>query len=213
MDSLQKAVRVVWFYLGLAVLSLGFALVIRADVGAAPWDIFHLGIAGQTGLPYGLTVQASGLVIILLNLALHIKPSLGMVLNMLSVGPMVQVVMAQLPLPDSLAGRWLMLIAGVLISGIGTALYVSADLGSGPRDGLMIGLTRRLGWPVAVIKNSMDLIAAVTGWLLGGPIGLGSLVVALTLGPSVQFGMSLMERLARLRPFSAFVRPVALKRS
>lgn len=206
-------IRLVWFYVGLVVMTVGYAFVIRPGLGAAPWDIFHLGVSRQTGVPLGLVIQLTGVAIILLDWSLRIRPSLGMVLNMLSIGPMLQFLLGRLPIPATPAGRWLMLLVGILVAGIGTALYVSADLGSGPRDGLMIGLTRKLGLPVAAIKNSMDVIVALTGWLLGGPLGLGTVVVALSLGPSVQFGMYLVERIARFRPFSGFVRPVALKRT
>ncbi|MFZ5814515.1 MAG: YczE/YyaS/YitT family protein [Bacillota bacterium] len=210
--TLQYVVRILWFYLGLAILSLGYSLVIAPMVGAAPWDIFHLGMAKQSGISLSLVIQLTGVVIILLNLALGIRPGVGMFLNMFSVGPMLQFLLQHLPMPDSLPGRWLMLGLGLFVIGVGTALYVSADLGPGPRDGLMIGLTRKTGLPVAVIKNSMDLAVAVTGWLLGGPLGLGTVAVALGIGPSIQFGMYLVARLATYRPFTGFVRPVALKR-
>ncbi len=209
---MQYLVRVLWFYVGLTVCALGYALVIKPAVGAAPWDIFHLGIAGRTGVALGLVIQLVGVGIILLDLVLGIKPGPGMFLNMLSVGPMLQFMLPVLPMPASLLGRWLMLGVGILVAGVGTALYVSADLGPGPRDGLMIGLTRKTGLPVAVIKNAMDLVVAISGWLLGGPLGLGTLVVALGLGPAVQFGMYLVRHLATFRPFTTFVRPVALKR-
>lgn len=206
-------VRLLWFYLGLIILTLGYALTIRPGVGAAPWDIFHIGVHNRTGVPLGLVIQLTGVAIILLNWSLQIKPGLGMLLNMLSVGPMMQAILSWLPLPQTPVGQWLMLGTGILVVGFGTALYVSADLGSGPRDGMMIGLTRKLGLPVAVIKNGIDATVAFTGWLLGGPLGLGTVLVALTLGPSMQLGMHLVERISRLRPFSTFVRPVALKRS
>jgi len=116
-----------------------------------------------------------------------------------------------LPGPQTPLGIWLTLAAGTLVAGIGTALYASADLGTGPRDSLMIGLTRRLRLPVAVVKNGLDLTVALVGWRLGGPLGVGTLAVALTMGPSVQFGFALVARLARVGPFGAFVRPVALR--
>lgn len=206
-------IRVAWFYLGLIVVTFGYALVIRAGVGAAPWDIFHLGVGGRTGLPLAMIIQATGAVIILLNLALSIKPTVGMVLNMLSIGPILQTFLAHLAIPQHWFLQWAMLGAGLLVAGFGTALYVSADLGSGPRDGMMIGLTRRLGLPVGVVKNGIDVAVAAAGWALGGPLGLGTVAVALGLGPSVQLGMALVARLADMGPFRSFVRPVSLKRS
>lgn len=213
MSTFHLALRLVWFYVGLAIVTLGYSLIIRPTIGAAPWDIFHLGVHQQTGVPLGLVIQLTGVVLILINIALRIKPGVGMVLNMLSVGPMLQWVLGRLPGPGSPVGGWVMLTAGIMTVGLGTALYVSADLGPGPRDGMMIGLTRRFGQPIALIKNGMEVTVTVSGWLLGGPLGLGTLLVALGLGPSIQLGMHLVERLSQLRPFSAFVRPVALKRT
>lgn len=204
--------QVLWFYLGLLVVVCGYALVIRAGVGAAPWDIFHLGVERQTGVQLRFVVQLTGVAIILLNMALGIRPTVGMVLNMLSVGPFLQFLRPLIAQPSTPVGQWAMLLAGIFVAGLGTALYVSADMGSGPRDGMMIGLTRKLGVPVGVVKNGMDIVVALVGWRLGGPLGLGTVVVALTLGPSVQFGMAVVARLATYSPFSSFVRPVVLKR-
>jgi len=205
--------QLLWFYVGLGVLTLGVGAVIRAGVGAGPWDIFHLGVATQTGIAFGQVVQGMGVVIILLNLALGIKPSLGTVLNMLSVGPMMQFWVSVLPAPPSPALRWVWLAAGILINGIGVALYTSAGIGSGPRDGMMIGLTRRLGAPIGLVKNGLDLIVALVGWRLGGPLGLGTAVVVVCLGQAVQLGMGAVRRLAVHEPFSRFVVPVSLKRT
>ncbi|HYF91297.1 MAG TPA: hypothetical protein VD969_03520 [Symbiobacteriaceae bacterium] len=205
--------RLLWFYLGLVTTCAGIAMVIKPGIGAAPWDIFHLGVAGRSGIPLSLVIQLIGVMIILLDWSLKIRPSIGMVLNMLSVGPILSSILNLLEVPQTLPGRWLMLAAGVLVFGFGTAMYISADMGPGPRDGLMVGLTRRFGLPVAVIKNGIDVTVALVGWALGGPLGLGTVIVALSIGPSVQFGMSLIARMARLRPFAGFVRPVSLKRS
>lgn len=205
--------RLLWYYLGLTVVVFGYALVIKPGLGAAPWDIFHLGVSGRSGVALSLVIQLTGLMIILLNWRLSIRPSIGMVLNMLSVGPILTSMLGGLEVPQTLAGRWVMLLVGILVAGFGTALYISADMGPGPRDGMMVGLTRRFGLPVGVIKNGIDVTVALLGWLLGGPLGVGTVVVALGLGPSIQFGMSLVARLARLGPLSGFVRPVSLKRS
>ena len=209
----QTPLRLLWFYLGLSIMTVGYALVIRPGVGAAPWDIFHFGVSGQTGVPLGFVIQAAGLLVIFINLSLGIRPTVGMVLNMLSVGPLLQRLLPLIAVPESLLGRWGMLALGVLIAGLGTALYVSADLGSGPRDGMMIGLTRKLGISVAFIKNGIDITVALVGWLLGGPLGLGTVAVALGMGPSVQLGMAAVKRLATYAPFDGFVRPVSLKRT
>lgn len=211
--AVRLTVQVLWYYVGLITVAAGYAMIIRPGLGAGPWDIFHLGVAGRTGFPLFAVIQGTGLLIILLNLTLGIRPTVGMILNMLSVGPILQVCLALLPLPLSLAGRVAMLVAGILIAGLGTALYVSADLGSGPRDGMMIGLTRRLGLPVGPVKNGIDVIVALLGWWLGGPLSWGTLLVVAGLGPSMQLGMAVVVRLATYRPFTLFVHPVSLKRA
>ncbi|HYF81187.1 MAG TPA: membrane protein [Symbiobacteriaceae bacterium] len=205
--------RILWYYLGLIIMTAGYAMVIRPGLGAAPWDIFHLGLSGQTEVPLSLVIQLTGLVIVLLNWSLKIKPSLGMVLNMLSVGPILTSMLGLLQVPQNLAGRWIMLVAGILVCGFGTALYISADMGPGPRDGLMVGLTRRFGLPVSIIKNGIDVTVSLLGWQMGGPLGLGTVVVALSLGPSMQLGIYLVARLARFDLLAGFVRPVSLKRT
>lgn len=210
--AFRYPLRLAWFFAGLAIVAFGYAMIIKPGFGAAPWDIFHLGVSGKSGLPLGFVVQGIGVIIIGLNALLHIKPTVGMVLNMLCYGPLLQFMLSVLPVPDSLAARWLMLAAGITVAGLGTAIYVSAGLGAGPRDGLMLGLTRMLGLPVAVVKNGMDVTVALAGWWLGGPLGLATVIVALGIGPAVQMGMYVVERLSHLAPFSGFVTPVALRR-
>lgn len=210
--AVRFAAKLLWFYLGLTMCAVGYSLVIKPAVGSGPWDVFHLGLSGQTGIPLAFIMQGVGAGVVLLDIALGIRPSLGMVLNMLSIGPIVQFTLGILPTPEALPARWAMLLVGILVAGQGTALYVSADIGSGPRDGMMIGLTRMLGRPVAFVKNGIDVAVTTGGWLLGGPVGLGTLVVALLMGPSIQFGMWVVVRLARIAPFSSFVRPVPLRR-
>lgn len=205
--------QLLWFYVGLLIVSAGFGLIIRAGLGAGPWDIFHLGLHQQTGLSLALAIQFTGMAIVGLNLLMRIKPTVGMLLNMLSVGPLLQFLLPYLPQPEALLARSLLMLLGILLSGLGTALYVSAGIGTGPRDGMMIGLTRRLGLPVAVIRNGMEIVAALIGWWMGGPLGLGTILVALGSGPAVQLGMYIVGRLSQLHPFSTFVQPVALKRA
>lgn len=203
--------RLVWYYIGLVITCCGYALVITPGLGAGPWDILHLGISGRTGVPLGLVVQVLGAFIILLDVLLGMRPNLGMVLNMLSFGPILQFLLERMPVPGTVAGLWLMLAAGILVSGVGTAFYASADLGAGPRDSLMIGLTRRLGLPVGLVKNGLDLVVSLVGWSLGGPLGAGTVAVVLGVGPSVQLGFHLAGRLARLGPLHGIVRPVPLR--
>lgn len=208
----QNLVKLLWFYLGLTVMSFGYVLIIAPGLGAAPWDIFHLGVAGRTGIGLGIVSQAVGLAIILINLTLGIRPTVGMVLNMVSLGPVMQWMLAWVPQPETLPARALMLAAGIFLAGAGIPLYVSAGIGSGPRDGLMLGLTRKLGVSVKIVRNAIDVTVALLGWWLGGPLGLGTAVVALGMGPAVSFGMGLVDRLAKLEPFDGFLVPLGVKR-
>lgn len=211
--SVRFWMRVLWFYIGLAICSLGYAMVIKPGFGAAPWDILHLGLSLQTGVRLSLVVQGFGLVIILIDVLLGVRPNLGMILNMLSVGPMLQFFRDNLPMPQGPLGLAAMFAVGILLAGVGTALYAGANLGTGPRDSLMIALTQRIPFPLAVVKNGLDLTVSLVGWWLGGPLGLGTVVVALCLGPSMQLGFYLTNGLARYDPFSRFLQPVALKRT
>lgn len=212
MNSLgQTSRKILWFFFGLVVTTIGYSSTIAAGVGAGPWDVFHLGAYTTLGIPLFLAVQGIGGILILVNLALGIRPTLGMVLNMTSVGPIMQFALQFYSIPSHPVGRWLMLASGVLIAGLGTALYASADLGTGPRDGMMIGLTRRLNLPIGIVKNAIDVLVATGGWLLGGPLGLGTVFVAITLGHSIALGMFLVRRLATISPFDRFVKPVSLK--
>jgi len=208
----KYCLQLVWFLLGIIVMCLGLAMVIRPGLGAAPWDIFHLGLSARLSVPLAFVVQSVGLLIILVNMALGVRPSVGMVLNMLLVGPTMQFFLDVLPEPTGWPLRWGMLALGLLLDGFGAAWYISADLGAGPRDGLMLGLSSKLRLPIAVVKNSMDISVALLGWWLGGPLGAGTVAVALGIGPTIQTGMFLIGRASVRGPLSGFVRVHAVGR-
>jgi uncharacterized protein len=205
--------QLIWFYLGLIVMSLGYAMILRPGLGASPWDILHVGVATRTGISLAVVVQIVGVSVILFNWALGIRPTIGMVLNMLSCGPIMQFFLDRLPQPDALLIRWAMLAGGILITGLGIAFYVSADMGAGPRDSMMISLSRRFKTSPGMMKNATELFAALGGWWLGGPIGVGTIIVALTLGPSMHLGMRVIALIAAYQPFAGFVRPAVLQRN
>jgi uncharacterized protein len=211
--SRQTLRQILWYYAGIIIMCLGYAMIIKPAVGAGPWDIFHLGIVHQTGIPLGFVVQLIGLAIVLLDLKLRIQPTLGMILNMITVGPIMSTLLALLPMPTLLITRWLMLLVGIFLAGLGTAWYVSAGIGSGPRDGLMIGLTQRINLPISIIKNGIDVTVALVGWAMGGPLGVGTVVVAIAMGPSVQVGLHLMAKLRTITWLEPLVQPVVLKQA
>lgn len=204
--------RILLFYVGIVPISFGIALCIAANLGAAPWDIFHVGVANRLNMPLGIVIPAVGFLIILLNLTMGIKPNLGTFLNMASVGPLVQFHLGNLGAPSTPLIAWAMLATGTLLCGLGTAAYTSASLGAGPRDGMMLGLTRTLGKPIAWVKNGIDLTVCLLGWLLGGPVGFGTIFVALILGYAVQLGMFLMRRLVLVPGLSTVIKPPELRK-
>lgn len=180
--------RLVQLYVGLGLYGASLALVVRAEVGVAPWDVLHQGLALQTGLSIGTWVVLAGLVVLLLWVPLRQRPGLGTVSNALLVGVALDATLALVPpLPEGapLAGRLLVLAAGVTLNGLATALYLGARLGPGPRDGLMTGLAAH-GYPVRVVRTGIEITVLTSGWLLGGAVGLGTVVYALAIGPLAQ---------------------------
>jgi uncharacterized membrane protein YczE len=175
--------RVVQLLVGLALYGVSLALVLRAGLGLAPWDVLHQGLAGLLGATVGQMVIAVSFVVLLLWILLRERPGFGTVANALLVGVFVDLTM--LVLDD--AGTWPLrvglLAAGVLLNGLATALYIGASLGSGPRDGLMTGLVRRTGRSVRVVRTVLEVTVLAAGWLLGGTVGVGTVVYAVAIGP------------------------------
>jgi uncharacterized membrane protein YczE len=197
--------RLLTFGLGMIVMAFGYALLIKPGLGAAPWDVFHLGLEKHLPLPLGTIILIASLLVLLCNLFVAIYPSVGMVLNILVLGPLMQFALAALPTPTGILARILMAGTGILVAGIGIALYISAGLGSGPRDGMMLGLSVRLKLRVGLTKNGIDLIVCLIGWWLGGPLGVGTVLAALLTGPAVQLGDYLVRRLASVPAMETFL--------
>lgn len=213
MRSLTLLAKMLWCMFGLYVFGLGVAVNIKTGLGAAPWDVLHIGLTGVVPWSLSTVIVLVGLVLIGVNWLFKIPPTLGMVLNMASIGPFAQYSLSLLSTPSTAIGAWVMLVAGVLLIGLGTAIYTSAGLGAGPRDGLMIALTRLSGWPVGLIKNGLDASVGLLGWLLGGPIGVGSVAIALILGPSVQLGMAVVGWLGRLPMLAGIIKVPELRKA
>jgi uncharacterized membrane protein YczE len=170
---------------GLALFGVGIALIIDADLGAAPWDVFHTGVSDLTGLGVGTVIILTGAALLLLWIPLRETPGLGTVLNAVEIGLVVDLVLPLVPEPDGLAARLAMMFAGVVVIGIGSAAYIGAGLGPGPRDGLMTGIARR-GVSIRVARTGIEVTVLLIGVALGGAIGLGTAVFALGIGPLVQ---------------------------
>ena len=175
--------RLVQLFVGLALYGVSLAFLVRAGLGLAPWDVLHQGLAGRLDATVGQMVIAVSFVVLLAWIPLRERPGFGTVANALLVGAFVDLTM--LVLDD--AGSWplavLLLVSGVLLNGLATALYIGASLGSGPRDGLMTGLVRRTGRSVRLVRTALEGTVLVAGWLLGGTVGIGTVAYALAIGP------------------------------
>jgi uncharacterized membrane protein YczE len=176
------------FVVGLLIMALGLVLLIKADLGSAPWDVFHIGLFIQLGLTIGTwSIIVGFFIIVLSSLLMKSMPQLGLFLNMVLVGIFIDFYMA-LPFmetPDTLFYKMVMLIAGIVINGIGIGLYIAADKGAGPRDSLMLALTEVTGWKVQWIRGSMEVLVLIFGWLLGGPVFMGTVLFSLSIGSIV----------------------------
>ena len=168
----------------LAMLGFAVALTIRADLGLAPWDVFHQGISRRTGLSIGMVGILVGLVVLLAWIPLRERIGIGTVLNVLLLGISIDVTLALLPETTNAGLRWAELAAGTFLIGPGIALYLSTELGPGPRDGVMTALVKR-GMSLRVIRTAMEVAVLVAGYALGGTVGVGTVLIALTLGPNI----------------------------
>jgi uncharacterized membrane protein YczE len=182
----RLARRVLQLYSGLVLYAVSMALVINSDLGNMPWDVFHQGLARWTGLCIGFWVIAVGLVVLLGWIPLRERPGIGTVSNILVIGFLIDAALWAVPESDHLAVRAAYLVAGIVLNGIATALYVGARMGPGPRDGLMTGLVRRTGRSVRLVRTSMEVLVVAAGIALGGTFGVGTILYALSIGPLVQ---------------------------
>ena len=199
-DLRAAAPRLPKLLVGLVTFGFGIAMMVNADLGLGPWEAFHQGIADQTGLQIGTVSILLGLPIIALWWPLGERPGIGTILNVLLIGTSTNVGIELLPVPsqDALALRFLLMVGGVVVIAIGSGIYLSTDLGPGPRDGLMTGLHHRFGWSIRRARTAIEVTVLVLGWLLGGTVGLGTLVFAFGIGPMVQVTLRVFDREERL---------------
>ena len=178
--------RLVQLFTGLAMYGISLAMFIRAGLGLDPWDVFHQGLANRTGLSIGVVVIAVSFLVLLLWIPLRQWPGFGTLCNAVLVGVFADVGLALIPAAPHLAVQIGLLAGAVLLNGIASACYIGARFGPGARDGLMTGLARRTGWSVRLSRTLIEVTVLAIGWLLGGSVGVGTVVYALAIGPLVQ---------------------------
>ena len=178
--------RLIQLYGGLFLFGFAAALMLRAGFGVDPWTVFAEGLSHHTGIGVGWMVLIIGLCVLVLWIPLRQMPGVGTVFNALLVGPSMEVGLWLIETPDSVVLRAIMFATGLLMTAIASGFYIGAGFGPGPRDGLMTGANARFGWPIWIVRTTIEVVVVTIGWLLGGSVGVGTLVFALTIGPLVQ---------------------------
>ncbi|CAL9365980.1 YczE/YyaS/YitT family protein [Streptomyces sp. enrichment culture] len=183
--------RLVQLVSGLLLYGASSALLVRSGLGLEPWNVLHQGLSNLTGLSIGVVVTVMGAVVLLLWIPLRQRPGLGTVANVLLIGAAMDATLAVVPDADGLPARIALMVAGVVLNGLATGLYIAARFGPGPRDGLMTGLHRVTGRSIRLIRTALELTVVATGFLLGGSLGVGTVLYALAIGPLAQLSLRL----------------------
>lgn len=171
---------------GLVLYGASMAMMTRAGLGLGPWDVLHEGIVLHTGLTFGTATVLVSIVVMLIWIPLRQRPGIGTVANILVIATVVDLVRAVLPDQHALGWQVTLLLGGVVLNGLATAVYVGTRLGPGPRDGLMTGLSARTGRSVRLVRTGIELTVLAIGWALGGTVGVGTVLYALGIGPLAQ---------------------------
>ncbi|GAB3811033.1 membrane protein YczE [Micromonospora zhanjiangensis] len=193
--------RLLQLYLGLMLYGVSMALMIESRLGLDPWDVFHQGLANLTGLSFGTVTIAVGALVLLLWIPLRQRPGIGTVSNVVVIGLAVDASLALLPTARPLATQIGFLVAGIVLNGVATGLYLGARLGPGPRDGLMTGFVAlRPNRSIRLVRTVIEVTVLAVGWLLGGRVGLGTVLYAVSIGPLAQLFVPLFTVAPRPAP-------------
>lgn len=187
----EPARRFAQLIAGLFGWGLAVALFIRSHLGLGPWDAFHYGIHVQTGITIGMASILFGVLIVLALLTQGVKPGLGTLLNMVLIGVFIDLLLPVIPDATSLPVAALYFGTGIVLTGFCTGLYIGAGFGHGPRDGMMVVLALRTGATIRRVRTLIEATVLLFGWLMGGPVGIGTVIIMLTIGHSVQWGLRL----------------------
>ncbi|MFC8227796.1 YitT family protein [Streptomyces sp. NPDC057287] len=179
--------RLTHLYVGLALYGASSALLVRAGLGLEPWGVLHQGLSERAGISIGVVSIIVGAVVLLLWIPIRQRPGLGTVSNVFAVGVAMDGTLALIPDVHGLGAQIPLMAAGIVLNGVATGLYISARFGPGPRDGLMTGLNRLTGRSIRVVRTAIEVAVVLTGFLLGGSLGVGTVLYALAIGPLAQF--------------------------
>lgn len=184
--------RFVQLYLGLVLFACSMGLLVRAELGVIPWDVFHQGVARHTPLSLGVVVIVTSFVSLALWIPLRQWPGIGTISNAIVIGLALDAFLAVVPTPTDLPVRIGYLVLGIVLNAVATGAYLGARFGPGPRDGLMTGLVRVTGRSVRLVRTGIEVVVVAIGWLLGGTVGIGTLAFALAIGPLVHIFLPLL---------------------
>ena len=195
MSSASPIYKFIRLFFGLFLYSVGIVMTINANLGLAPWDVFHKGLSTTFGITMGQASIAVGFMIVIIAFFLGERIGWGTVFNMYFIGYFIDILMLNnlIPIFDSFIPSLIMMLGGMFVIGCATVAYIGAELGSGPRDGLMIALTKRTKKSVRFIRNTIEICALSIGYLLGGTLGIGTVIMSLCIGYFVQFAFKLLK--------------------
>lgn len=195
--SLRPRVTTLFFLsIGLFLFGLGETLLISAGIGVSPWTVLAQGVAIHIGTSIGVTTFLLSVFVLLAWIPLRQRPGIGTIFNVFIIAATIEFVLPLLPTPTSLVLQVFEVVAGILLVGLGSGIYLVANLGAGPRDGLMTGLQRVTQMPIAWVRIGIEITVVLCGWALGGVVGIGTVMFALGIGPAVSAGLFLTARLA-----------------
>ena len=179
--------RLVQLFVGLVLYGWSMAMMVRSGLGLDPWDVFHYGLARHVPLSFGQVTIVVGAIVLLAWIPLRQRPGVGTILNIFVIGLAADFGLAMMTQPGNLVGRGALLVGGIVLNGLAGALYVGAHLGPGPRDGLWVAITRRYGLSIRLVRTVIELSVLLVGWLMGGVVGVGTVLYALSIGHLNQF--------------------------
>lgn len=194
--------RLSQLFAGLWLYGASMAMQIRATLGLDPWDVLHEGLTRRTGLSFGAIVAITGVLVLLAWIPLKQKPGIGTIANVVVIAVAVDVTLWMMPAPQELLPRIVLLVLGIVLNAVAFAAYVGSRLGPGPRDGMVTGFCRRTDTSLRLVRTVVELLVLGTGWLLGGTVGIGTILYALGIGPLTQLFLPALTWRERSRPVS-----------